>query len=119
MRSQLMTVTRHAMFGLAGACVLSMGVAARAGAEESNVAASTFAQKCSGCHAADGSGATVIGKSANIPDLRSPQVQNLADADVGGIIAHGKGTMPPFGTSLSDGEIHGLVLYVRGLAKQQ
>jgi mono/diheme cytochrome c family protein len=119
MHYQIMKVNGLAVAGLASACALAMMVAAHAGAEESNTAAATFAQRCSACHAADGGGATVVGKSANIPDLRSPQVQKQADADLEEIIAHGRGTMPAFGTSLSKDEIQGLVRYVRDLAKQK
>jgi len=119
MQYEMMTVNGLAVVRLAGACALVMTVVAHAGAAESNTSASTFAQRCAACHAADGSGATVVGKSAHIPDLRSPQVQNQSDTDVEKIIANGKGTMPAFGTSLSNDEIHGLVLYVRGLAKKQ
>ena len=118
MQNQVMRVNGLATLRLVGACVLIMAIAASASAEDSKTAASTFAQKCAECHAADGSGATTIGKSANIPDLRSPQVQNQADAAMKDIIAHGKGVMPAFGTSLSNDEIDGLVVYVRGLAKK-
>ncbi len=119
MQYQMIKANGRAVVALAGACALVMTVAAHAGAQASNAAASTFAQRCSACHAADGSGDTVVGKSAHIPDLRSPQVQNQSDTDVEKVIANGKGTMPAFGTSLSNDEIHGLVLYVRGLAKKQ
>jgi len=119
MQYETMKVNGLRVVGLAGACVLLMAVAAHADPKESNTAASTFAEKCSTCHAADGSGATVVGKSAKIPDLRSPQGQNQAEANLEETIAHGKGMMPAFGTSLSNDEIKGLVLYVRGLAKKQ
>lgn len=98
---------------------LGIGVAlSPAAAAPSDVGAATFATHCEACHAADGSGNTVVGKSANIPDLRSPQVQNQADEHLQDVIAHGLGTMPAFGTSLSADEIHSLVQYVRGLAKK-
>jgi mono/diheme cytochrome c family protein len=119
MHYEMRKVNGRAVIVLAGVCALVVTVAAHAGAAESSAAASTFAQKCAGCHAADGSGATVVGKSAHIPDLRSPQVQNQADPDVEKVIANGKGTMPAFGTSLSNDEIKGLVVYVRALAKKQ
>ena len=118
MHTRIMKVNGLAAIGLAGACVLFMAIAANVQAEDSKIAASTFAQRCSACHGADGSGATVMGKSANIPDLRSPQLLNQTDADLEETIARGKGVMPAFGTSLSNDEIDGLVLYVRGLAKK-
>lgn len=90
-----------------------------AGALDQGAAATTFAEKCAPCHAADGSGDTVVGKSANIADLRSPQVQQQPDARLEDVITHGAGAMPPFGTSLSGDEIQALVSYVRGLAPRQ
>jgi cytochrome c6 len=119
MRNQIMRVNGLAAVRLVGACVFVMTVAASASAADSKVAASTFAQRCAECHAADGSGATTMGKSAHIPDLRSPQVQNQSDADLKNLVTHGKGVMPAFGTSLSNDEIDGVVSYVRGLAKKQ
>jgi mono/diheme cytochrome c family protein len=89
-----------------------------AAAAPNDSGAATFATHCEACHAADGSGDTVVGKSANIPDLRAPQVQNQTDDRLQDVIAHGLGTMPAFGTSLSADEIHGLVQYVRGMAKK-
>ena len=117
MQTRIMRMNGIAV-GVAGACLLFTAVAASADAEASKIAASTFAQRCAECHAADGSGATVMGKSANIPDLRSPQLLNQSDADLEDTIARGKGVMPAFGTSLSDDQINGLVVYVRGLAKK-
>jgi mono/diheme cytochrome c family protein len=98
---------------------LSIGVAlSPAAAAPNDSGAAAFATHCEACHAADGSGDTVVGKSANIPDLRSPKVQNQPDEHLQDVIAHGAGTMPAFGTSLSSDEIHSLVLYVRNLAKK-
>ena len=50
----------------------------------------TFRTKCAMCHGADGSGSEV-GKSLNVPDLRSPAVQKLSDAELAQVIATGKG----------------------------
>ena len=50
----------------------------------------TFRTKCAMCHGQDGSGSTV-GKSMNVPDLRSPAVQKLPDAQLAQIISDGKG----------------------------
>jgi len=89
-----------------------------AAATPNDPGAATFATHCEACHGADGSGNTVVGKSANIPDLRSPRVQSQTDEGLQGIIANGLGTMPAFGTGLSADEIHGLVQYVRALAQK-
>jgi len=74
----------------------------------------TFRTKCAMCHGADGSGSEV-GKSMNVPDLRSPVVQKLPDAELAQVIADGKGGMPSFKSSLSEKQIHALVAQIRSL----
>jgi mono/diheme cytochrome c family protein len=66
------------------------------------------------CHGPDGSG-SAVGKSLNVPDLRSPVVQKLPDAQLAQIISDGKGGMPSFKSSLSEDQVHSLVAYVRSL----
>jgi mono/diheme cytochrome c family protein len=51
----------------------------------------------------------------NVPDLRSPAVQKLPDAQLAQIISDGKGGMPAFKNSLSEGQIHSLVAHIRSL----
>jgi mono/diheme cytochrome c family protein len=51
----------------------------------------------------------------NVPDLRSPVVQKLTDAQLAQIISDGKGGMPPFKNSLSEDQIHSLVAHIRSL----
>jgi cytochrome c6 len=75
---------------------------------------STFQTKCAMCHGADGSG-SAVGRSMNVPDLRSPVVQKLPDAELAQIIANGKGGMPSFKSSLSEDQIHALVAHIRSL----
>lgn len=67
------------------------------------------------CHGPDGAGSEV-GKSMNVPDLRSSVVQKLPDAEVAEVIANGKNGMPPFKSSLEVGQIHDIVAYLRTLA---
>jgi mono/diheme cytochrome c family protein len=83
-------------------------------------AASTaaFRAKCAMCHGPDGSGSEV-GKSMNVPDLRSLAVQKLPDAQLAQIISDGKGGMPPFKSSLSEEQIHSLVVYIRSLHQKK
>jgi mono/diheme cytochrome c family protein len=83
-------------------------------APDSATSSATFRAKCAMCHGPDGAGSTV-GKSMNVPDLRSPAVQKLPDAQLAQIISDGKGGMPPFKNSLSEDQIHSLVSYVRSL----
>ena len=78
----------------------------------------TFRTKCAMCHGQDGAGSTV-GKSMNVPDLRSPAVQKLPDAQLAQIVSEGKGGMPSFKGSLSEDQIHSLVSYVRSLHQKK
>ena len=77
-------------------------------------ASATFRTKCAMCHGPDGAGSTV-GKSMNVPDLRSPEVQKLPDAQLAQIISDGKGGMPSFKSSLSANQIHSVVAHIRKL----
>jgi mono/diheme cytochrome c family protein len=87
-------------------------------APNSAVSTAMFRAKCAMCHGPDGAGSTV-GKSMNVPDLRSPAVQKLPDAQLAQIISDGKGGMPPFKNSLSEDQIHSLVSYVRSLHQKK
>jgi cytochrome c6 len=79
---------------------------------------STFRAKCAVCHGQDGGGSQV-GKTMNVPDLRSPAVQKQTDAELAQIISDGRGGMPSFKGSLSDDQIHGLVTHIRSLATKK
>jgi hypothetical protein len=59
-------------------------------APDSTDASSTFRTKCVMYPGSDGSG-SAVGKSMNVPDLRSPEVQKLPDARLAQIISDGKG----------------------------
>jgi cytochrome c6 len=80
--------------------------------------ASTFRTKCAVCHGQDGGGSQV-GKTMNVPDLRSPAVQKQTDTELTQIISDGRGGMPSFKGSLSDDQIHGLVTHIRSLAQKK
>ncbi len=97
----------------------SATVAVAASASGNDPGASTFEEHCATCHAPNGSGDTVVGKSAKIPDLRSPAVQSQPDAQLADVIANGKGLMPGFKSSLSKGEIDALVKHVHQLAEKK
>jgi mono/diheme cytochrome c family protein len=66
----------------------------------------------------DGSGSEV-GKTMNVPDLRSTAVQKLPDADLAQVIANGKGGIPPFKNSLSEEQIRSLVVYIHSLHQRK
>jgi len=87
-------------------------------AQASAAITTTFRTKCVMCHGPDGGGSEV-GKSMNVPDLRSQAVQQLTDAELAQIISDGKGGMPSFKSSFSADQIQALVKYVRTLAKKK
>jgi mono/diheme cytochrome c family protein len=74
--------------------------------------ADIYKTKCVTCHAADGRG-SAVGKSLHAADLHSTQVQQQSDAQLMGVIKSGRGSMPPFGDSLSETQIASLVKYIR------
>jgi cytochrome c6 len=85
---------------------------------DSAASSATFRTKCAMCHGQDGGGSEV-GKSMNVPDLRSPVVQKLPDAELAKVISDGKGGMPPFKSSLSEDQIHALVKQIRSLGRKK
>jgi mono/diheme cytochrome c family protein len=87
-------------------------------AQKSSAGAATFKTNCAACHGPDGSSDTPTGKSLNAPDLRSPEVQKLSDAEIATVISDGKNAMPPF-KNLSKDQITPLVKYTRGLASKK
>jgi mono/diheme cytochrome c family protein len=86
--------------------------------QDSAASKATFRTKCAMCHGQDGGGSDV-GKSMNVPDLRSQAVQKVSDAELAQIISNGKGGMPAFKNSLSEAQIHGLVTHIRSLAAKK
>jgi mono/diheme cytochrome c family protein len=92
---------------------------ARASGGQGSAGAKTiFQTKCAMCHGADGAGSEV-GKSMNVPDLRSEAIQKLPDAELAKTISDGKGGMPAFKGSLTEAQIHALVKYVRSLRQKK
>jgi cytochrome c6 len=77
--------------------------------------AALYKAKCAMCHGADGSGATPMGKSMKLRDLRSPEVQKQTDAELTKWTADGKGKMPAYKGKLTDAEISALVAHMRTL----
>ncbi|HXN54276.1 MAG TPA: cytochrome c [Candidatus Acidoferrum sp.] len=107
------------LIALVAAIILFPASVVRAnGGQDSAATKSTFRTKCAMCHGQDGSGSEV-GKSMKVPDLRSPEVQKLPDAELARVISDGKGGMPPFKSSLSEAQIHALVSYVRSLRQKK
>ena len=75
-----------------------------------------YKAKCATCHGQDGSGNTPVGKSLQVADLRSAEIQKKSDAELAQSVSEGKGNMPAFKTSITDDEIHAVLGYVRTLA---
>jgi mono/diheme cytochrome c family protein len=96
---------------------LALALATLASAQDE--AAVLFKARCSKCHAIDGSGKTAAGKKLEVPDLRSPKVQRLTDAELVETIAHGKNhrnyphVLSDLG--LSDQQVKSLIKHLRSL----
>jgi mono/diheme cytochrome c family protein len=116
---------RHVIYGSAILVLLFTGLTlfvvsiVRADADpDGAVGKVIFRTKCAMCHGPDGGGSEV-GKSMNVPDLRSTVVQKLPDARLAQVIAKGKGGMPSFKSSLSEDQIHSLVAHIRSLRQKK
>lgn len=81
-----------------------------------STAPATFKAKCAGCHGADGSGDTAMGKKFKLRDLRAADVQKGSDESLHEIIAKGKPPMPAFGKTLDAASVTDLVAYIRSIA---
>lgn len=77
--------------------------------------ADTFKGKCAMCHGADGKGSTAMGKTLNLRDLGSADVQGQSDADLTNIVTNGKGKMPKYDGKLTKDQIADVVKYIRSL----
>jgi mono/diheme cytochrome c family protein len=77
-----------------------------------------YLDKCSVCHAKDGSGNTAKGRKVKAKDLRSAEIQKMTDADMIHDVAQGKGKdMDGFEKELGADMVKQLVVYCRSLAK--
>jgi mono/diheme cytochrome c family protein len=78
-----------------------------------------YLDKCSVCHAKDGSGNTAKGRKVKAKDLRSAEIQKMSDADLLHDVAKGKGKdMDGFEKELGEDMVKQLVAYCRELAKK-
>ena len=101
-----------------GLTLIPVTIARAKGGQDSAASKATFRTKCAMCHGQDGGGSEV-GKSMNVPDLRSQAVQKLPDVELAQIISNGKAGMPSFKNSLSEDQIHGVVTHIRSLAAKK
>ena len=116
---------RHVMFAslmllvvFAGLMFFVVSIAQANPAPDRAADSATYRTKCATCHGPDGSG-SAVGKTMNVPDLRSPEVQKVSDAQLAQLISEGKGGMPPFKSSLNEDQIHAMVSYVRSLRQKK
>lgn len=70
--------------------------------------ATVYGDNCAGCHGADGTG------SAAGPDL-SGEIAEHSDEDIVTTIYNGDGSMPEYGTKLSEQEIADVLAHLRDL----
>lgn len=105
----------HAVASIAVLVLLALPAAASADGTAAGL--ELYKAQCIGCHGADGSASTPIGKALKVQDLRRPEVQAMKDADLAAVIEKGKGKMPSFKGKLSAAQIGQVVEYIRTLAK--
>jgi mono/diheme cytochrome c family protein len=76
-----------------------------------------YTQQCANCHGADGRGKTASAAKMAMPNLRSPQVQQMSDSDLYETIARGsKHRAYPHAylyRGMKEKEISELVQYIR------
>jgi cytochrome c6 len=77
--------------------------------------ADLFKAKCAMCHGPDGKGQTAMGKTLNLRDLGSADVQGQSDADLTNTITNGKGKMPKYDGKLTKDQISDVLKYIRTL----
>lgn len=113
--------SRFGVFASAAVLLVALPLTAihgKAADGTANTAKATFTSKCAMCHGPNGAGSDV-GKSLNVPDLRSSPIQKKTNSELAEVIANGKNAMPPFKGSLNAGQIHGLVVYIRTFAAKK
>ena len=77
-----------------------------------------YLDKCSVCHAKDGSGNTAKGRKLKVKDVHSPDVQKMTEAEMIDIVNKGKGQdMDGYEKSLGKDMVKNVVDYYRSLAK--
>lgn len=103
---------------LACICAMSLGGALRASPAPQKSAQDVYLDKCSVCHAKDGSGNTAKGRKVKAKDLRSAEIQKMTDAELIHDVGQGKGKdMDGFEKELGADMVRQLVAYCRSLAK--
>jgi mono/diheme cytochrome c family protein len=110
------------LIGTSLACIfaMSVGSALWASPAPQKSVQDVYLDKCSVCHAKDGSGNTAKGRKVKAKDLRSAEIQKLTDAELIKDVGQGKGKdMDGFEKELGADMVKQLVAYGRQLAKPQ
>ena len=106
---------------IVGATLMSFALLAHDKASAPSPQASAqdvYLDKCSVCHAKDGSGNTAKGRKLKVKDVRSPDVQKMTEAELIDIVNKGKGQdMDGYEKSLGKDMVKNVVDYYRSLAK--
>jgi mono/diheme cytochrome c family protein len=100
----------------AALCGLLWTASARA-ADDATV--KLYSTKCAGCHGADGTGQTTVGKVLKVRDLHDPEVQKMTDEEITTLITKGKDKMPANEKTLKPDQVKALVVYTRELMKKK
>jgi cytochrome c553 len=104
---------------MAAVVILWSAQLVRAESGDATAGKASFAKSCSACHGADGnSPKEAIAKmlKAEIPQLGSPAVQALTDADIKKRINEGGVKMKPV-KGLSDKDVNNIIAFVRTIPK--
>src|SRR5262249_21501364 len=80
--------------------------------------AALYKSKCQGCHGADGTGNTPMGKKVGARDFHAPEVSKQSDEELFDITKKGKNKMPAYDKKLTDDQIKDLIKYIRGARRQ-
>jgi mono/diheme cytochrome c family protein len=110
------------LIGTSLACIfaMSLGISITASPAPQKSAQDVYLDKCSVCHAKDGSGNTAKGRKVKAKDLRSAEIQKLTDAELIKDVGQGKGKdMDGFEKELGADMVKQLVAYGRQLGKPQ
>lgn len=97
------------------------GASAPAPGLDPAAAAATFKAKCVSCHGKDAKGNPAMAKSFKVEpaamDLTDKETLAKKNEELAAITAKGKGKMPGFSGKMEEGEIAGVVGYIRSLGK--
>ena len=89
-----------------------------ASAADAKAGQAAYDRACKTCHGADGTANAGLAKmlKVDIPDLKSPEIQGMSDADFKKVMTDGKGKMKPV-SSVSGADLDNVTAYVHTLKK--